>query len=483
MLRRAITPYTHGMAWAGISDPEQGSVPGFDPNAERYERLDLERWLKEHDTLKKAQVQGAVNQPPPETSSLDASELQIVDWINHRGRKCREDVARLLSDFERELAQLENDQELAVLEQEVRQIEKNAEIALERKVKDGRNRLARLEKEVSVVHQDLKTFQRESGLTRLPDYSHRSTVWWFILGCAVFEALVNASLLMDVIPLGLLGAVGQMALISGVNVVVWGFPMGELLRQSNHVQRSRVAFSWVAIILIILVAFLFNLAVGHFRDSIQVVLTDRSADVFRIGADTLGRLIDQPFGLDSFQSVLLVLLGMACFGFSSWKWLQRDDAYPDFGRLDRQVKETEEAYVGVYDQLQAELEELYRGFESKLEDIRHRLRTKQSKWREIRRRGTRLVDEYPVNLGQYQHDLNYLLKAYRTANESARTSPVPSHFGEVTQVDSAILEPPSFTPSTLAGIQGVMDRVHATVEQLQEWFREHCRRIRPLDEI
>ena len=471
------------MAWVGSSDPEQGSVLGFDPNAEKYERLDLERWLQQHDVLKKARDQGAVNQPPSEASSPDANELQIVDWINHRGRKCREDVARLLSDFERELAQLGDEQELAVLEQEVQQIEKNAEIALERKVKDGRNRLARLEREVSDARQDLKTFQEESGLTRLPDYSHRSTVWIFILACGVFEILVNASLLMDVIPMGLLGAVGQMALISGVNVAILGFPMGELLRQTNHVQRSRAGFSWAGIILFMLLAFLFNLAVGHFRDSIQVVLTDRSADVFQIGADALSRLIDQPFGLDSFHSVLLVLLGMACFGFSSWKWLQRDDAYPDYGRRNRQVKQTEEAYVGRYDQVQTELEKLYRGFESKLEDIRHTLRTKQSKWRELCGRGTRLVQEYPVNLGQYQHDLNYLLEAYRTANETVRTSPVPSHFGRLEPVDSAILEPPCFTPSPEVGIQGAMDRVHATVGQLQVWFRESCRRISPLDEI
>ncbi len=471
------------MAWAGFGDPEQGSVPGFDPSAEKYERLDLERWLKGHDVFKKARDQGAANQPPSEASSLDAIELQIVDWINHRGRKCREDVARLLSDFERELAQLENVQELAFLEQEVHQIEKNAEIALERKVKEGRNRLARLAREVSVARQDLKTFQEESGLTRLPDYSHRSTVWMFILGCAGVEIILNASLLMDVIPLGLLGAVLQMALISGVNVAVLGSPMGALLRQRNHVQRSRAAFSWAVIILITLVAFLFNLAVGHFRDSTQVVLTDRSADVFRIGEDALNRLIGQPFGLDSFHSVLLVLLGMACFGFSSWKWLQRDDAYPDYGRRDRQLKQTEEAYLGIYAQVQADLDKLYSGFESKLEDIRHTLRTKQSRWREICRRGTRLVHEYPVNLGQYQHDLNYLLKAYRTANETARTSQVPSHFGRLEPVDSAILEPPSFTPSAEVGIQGVMERVHATVGQLQVWFRESCRRISPLDEI
>ena len=433
--------------------------------------------------LKKARTQGAADQPPSEATSLDANELQIVDWINHRGRKCREDVARHLSDFERELAHVENDQELAVLEQEVHQVEKNAGIALEQKVRQGRNRLTGLEKELTVARQDLKKFQEEAGLTRLADYSHRSTVWVFILCCAAFEILVNASLLMHVIPSGLVGAVMQMALISGVNVVICGFPMGELLRQRNHVQRSKMAASWAGIILSTLVALLFNLAVGHFRDSIQVVLTDPGADVFQIGADALSRLVSEPFGLDSFHSVLLALLGMSCFGFSSWKWLQRDDAYPDYGRRDRQLKQKEKAYVQAYDQVQAELDKLYRGFESKLEDIRHRLRTKQSNWREICGRGTRLVQEYPVNLGQYKHDLDYLLKAYRTENETIRTSPVPAHFERLEPVDSAILEAPSFTPPAEIGIQGVMDRVHATISQLQVWFRDSCHSISPLYEI
>ena len=483
LLHILISPYTHGMAGADSYDPEQGSVPGFDPTAEKYEQLDLVRWLTERDVLKKARNQGVANQPPSEASSLDANELQIVDWINHCGRKCREDVVRHLSNLERDLAYIENEQELAVLEQGVHEIEKNAEIALERKAIEGRNRIAGLEKEVSHCRRDIKAFREQSGLTRLPDYSHRSTVWKLIVGCVIAEIVANASLLMDIIPAGLLGAIVQMALISGVNVVICGFPMGELLRQRNHVQRSRIAASWAGIILITLVALIFNLAVGHFRDSIQLVLTDRSADVFQIGADALSRLIDEPFGLDSFHSVLLVLLGMSCFGFSSWKWLQRDDAYPDYGRRDRQLKQIEKAYVRNYDLVQAELDKVYRGFESKLEDIRHTLRTKQSRRKEICGRGTRLVREYPVNLGQYQHHLDYLLKAYRTANETVRTSPVPAHFERLETVDSAILEPPSFKPSVEIGVLGVTDRVHATISQVQVWFRDACRGIRPLDEI
>ena len=472
------------MAWTNLRDSEQDSVPGFDPRTEKYIRLDLDRWLKKHNVSKKAKEHGTANQPPSDASSLDATELEIVDWINYRGRRCREDIVRHLSDFERELAHLENDQELIVLKQEVHQTEKKAEIALERKVDEGRNALTVPKKEVSDVRQDFKRFKEQSGLTRLPDYSHRSTVWMFILACVIVEIVLNASLLMDVMPSGLLGAIGQMALISGFNVVICGFPMGELLRLRNHVQRSKKIVSWLLIFLIMLpIVALFNLAVGHFRDSIQVVLTDRSADVFQAGGDALRRLFDAPLGLDSFHSVLLAVLGIACFGFASWKWLQRDDPYPDYGRRDRQMKLKEKDYVHKYNQVQDELGILYLEFESKLKDIRHQLRAKQSNWREMYARGKRLVQEYPVNLAQYQHDLDYLMNAYRTANTMVRTSPIPPHFSRLEKVDAAILDPPSFTPPAEVSIQGVMDQVHATISQLQLQFRDSCKEFPPLDEV
>ena len=483
LLHRFRPPYTHGMAWAGFSDREQGNVPGFDPKTEKYVRLDLDRWLSDHDVLRKAEEQGKANQPPSDASGLDGTESQIVAWINYRGRRCREDVARHLSDFERELAHLEDDQELVVLGQEVQEAKRNAELGLERRVRDGRNDLAVLENEVSNVRKDLEAFRKEAGLTRLPDYSHRSTAWMFILGCALAEVVLNASLLMDVIPTGLLGAIGQMILISGVNVLIFGLPAGELLRHTNHRRRSRTAVCWALIVVVALLVVGFNLAVGHFRDSIQAVLADRDADVFQIGADALDRLIENPLGLDSFHSVLLILLGMSCFGISSWKWLRRDDVYPEYGPKDRQLKKIEKGYVRQYDQVQDQLDKLYRSFESRFEDIRHKIRAKQSKWREICGRGARLVQEYAVNIEQYQHDLDYLLNAYRTANRIVRTSPVPPHFETEVSVDSAILEPPSFTPPSATAIQGVMDQVHAAIGQLQVSYRESCGRFRPLDEI
>ena len=471
------------MGLLGSRGREQDEIPGFDPIQEKYVRLDLELWLKKHRVLKKAREQGRANLPPSEASDMDATELEIVDWINHRGRKCREDVVRRLSDFERELAVMENDQDLIVQKHRVDQIDKNADIELERKTDEGRNVMSGLEKRVVYGHRDFEEFQQRSALTRLPDYTNRSRALIFIVVCCFVEAILNASLLMDVNPFGLVGSSIQMGLISAVNILIGGLLMGGLLRQKNHVKWSNKTFSWLGIILTTVAIIGFNLFVGHFRDSVQSVMDDRGADVLQMGSGALQRMTDDPAGLDSFQTYLLVLLGISCFGIGSWKWLQRDDAYPGYGRRDRQVKRSEQDYVKQYDSVQSELKRVFQGFESLFEDIRNRLEIKQSQWREICVRGTRLVTEYAVNLQQYQHDLDFLLKAYRTENERVRMSPPPPHFAKQVKVDSGILEAPSFTPSAEVNIRGVMDQVHAAISRLQVRFQDSCRRFRPLAEL
>ncbi len=260
------------MAWASFNDREQVNASGFDSKAEKYVRPDLEGWLSASNVRKKAEKQGKANQPMSDASSLDDTESQIVDWVNSRGRTCREDVVRHLSDLERELAHLDDEQELVALGQEVQETKRNTELDLERKVRDGKNLLAVPEKEIFNLRTDFEAFRKEAGLTRLPDDSHRSNALAVIFSCLLIEAALNASLLMDVIPTGLLGAIGQMILISGVNVFILGFPAGELLRHTHHWQRSRVVICSVLFGSFALIAAVFNLTVGHFRDSIQAVL-------------------------------------------------------------------------------------------------------------------------------------------------------------------------------------------------------------------
>ena len=259
------------------------SIPGFDRKKEEYVRLDLKKWLAENNIEEQGRSLGTENQPPPGANGLDAAESSIVDWINYRARRCREDISAHLSDLERDLADKEDSQELEILEHEVSKIKNEAKTALKQTMNQGRNDLTALENDVWDGSQDFKAFRLRSRLTRLADYSHRGRTLFYIIGCWVLEIFLNGSLLMEVNAFGLLGSIMQMSLISAVNVLFIGLAMGALLRQRNHIAISRQVWTWPGIVLLIGLILCFNLAVGHFRDSMQAILNDPSVDLLTLG--------------------------------------------------------------------------------------------------------------------------------------------------------------------------------------------------------
>ena len=457
------------------------NIPGFDRAKEQYAQLDLTQWLKEHRIEDEGKRRGRENQPAAEDDSLDAFESQIVDWVNRRGRVCRENVSGHLSDLERELANMENEAELTILENRVGELKQEAEIALEGGIDAGRTRLTEAEEAVRNGSAEFERFRRRGRLTRLADYSQRRTALRYIFGCGFIEILLNASLLMDVNPFGLVGSTMQMTLISLVNVVFAGLVMGVLLRQRNHVAVSRKALAWSGIVLLVAAILVFNLAVGHFRNSMQASLNDPSADILAMGNDVLQRLSDGPLALASFQTVLLVLLGVVCFGIGAWKWYRRDDPYPGYGELERQLGSKKDAYAEAWRGEQDALNDIHEGYQSQLKDIRHQLVVKQSKWREICGRGDKLVTDYPTNLGQYQHDLDFLLAAYRTANRSARNTQPPAHFDDAVRVDESLLAAPQFHPPQETSLGGVAEKVNGAIQALQEDYRKARRKYATLE--
>lgn len=444
--------------------------PGFDASTGNFRRLDLEEWLRKHEIVEKARQQGGQNQPLASQNHLDATEEQILAWINRRGRVCRENVGNYLSDREQDLTDMENDEELIALRNQVEEIERDGEFELSRKAQVDKGNLIGPVEEVSDCVKDFKDFRKRSGLTRLADYSHRTHATLAFIGiCFGIEVVLNASLLMEVNVFGLLGAIAQMGLISAANILIAGLAMGSLLRQKNHVDRLRKAIAWTSVVMVSIGVFTFNMAVGHFRDSMQAAVKDPSADIMlTVGSDVRLRLQENLVGFESFQSLLLALMGILFFAIASWKWLQRDDPYPDYGRRDRELKQKRKDYSKAYNRAVNELRAVGETYIAKLTDIRHGLTAKQTRWREMCRQGERIAQDYPIQLGQYQHDLNYLLGKYREANLAARTEPAPNYFEKGAKVDAEILQSPPFKPPPQQTIKDFNNRVAAAIETLQK---------------
>ena len=458
--------------------------PGFDRTREQYIQLDLNAWLKKHGIVDEGRKQGAANQPAPDDDMLDGTEAGIFDWVNRRAIVCRGNVGNHLADLVRELADMEDDQQLVTMRQRVGQMEQDARLAIERKVGEGRNALTTVEEAVREDNEEFRAFRRDNGLSRQPDYSHRRSALPFIIVCFVIEVVLNASLLMEVNTFGLIGSTAQMGLISAVNVLICGLAMGSLLRRSGLRSLLPKLAAWIGILALLPLVVAFNLAVGHFRDSMQAVVNDPGANLMVLGNDVLTRFAEGPAALDSFQSYLLALLGFLFFCVASWKWLQRDDPYPDYGRRHRQLEGRRKEYLNRYDAVQEDLREVFAEHESKLEDVREQLEIKLSKWREICVRGRNLVAEFSVHMGQYPHDLEFLLSAYRTANQGARSQPPPRHFATIPQIEPTILnDAPAFEPPAETNLTEVMASVHHAIGQVQKVYQEAARRYRTLEEL
>ena len=460
------------------------SVPGFDRQTEKYITLDLNAWIKQNGIKEQGERQGKLNQPPPDTVGLDETESNIVAWVNHRAGTCRTDVSHHLVDLARDLATADIDENLDPKAERIATQAAGAALEIEDVFDGHHDRIARSRNSVQRAVADMHDFRLRAKLAnRDPDYEHRRSALWVIVACFVIEVALNASLLMEVNAFGLVGAAFQMALISAINIFIFGFAMGELVRQAHHVSPGRKIAATLAMVTLIALAVVFNLAVGHFRDSMEAILTDPTADVFAVGADALVRFATGPIGLDSFQSAMLAFVGFLFFCVASWKWLGRDDVYPQYGSRHRRFTRVLDEYDALCTQARTELKRTYDRLQSRLEDDHHQMSLISPKAFEVRARAKNIVTDYATHLNQYNHHLDFLMAAYRTANRNARTEPCPPHFETTERVDAALLEPPSFAPPPEADLTRVFASLDAATSALQRKYEEARRGIPTIDEL
>lgn len=467
-------------------DSQWNDIPGFDYDKAEYVRLDTDAWLRDNGIKETGREDGEQNQPPADATRLDAIHLKIHSWINYRASKCHGDVSRYLTDLARQLTDIENQEGLTILEQRVDQEQGNATIAIKARAKRGNGDLVSTGKAVREGTREYEKFRTRAGLERLPYEGRRGIALFLIIG--VIETGLNATLLMDVNPFGLLGAVTQMGLITAVNILVGALAVGFALRCCNLVHRARRTAAWVVVVTVVPVIGAFNLLVGHFRDSMQAIAvraaTDPAVDPFTLLTnDTWQRMTSSPLGFDSFQSSLLVILGLLFFGIASWKGYQWDDPYPGYGRRRRQLNALEDVYLRTWNEARDAVGRVYRDHKARLEDTLHKLQIKNDKWKDLHEIGERLVREYPLHVRQYQYDLDYLIAVYRQENQRARTEPPPRFFSEGLKIDDEVLLAPYFHYPPESNPKDVAKHVHDAIMTIQRTYETALDGFPSLEEV
>ena len=420
------------------------TVPGWDAAKQEYLELDCERWIKENKIRQAGRENGERDFPPSEAVQPDEMYSKIRAWVNQRGKTCYAAVSSYLVQ-QRFALELEAKEGMAPIRHRVEGIRDQGIVALDDQGRDDRTSLQHKQREAREAWAALETFKATANLKRVAEYNERDTWYWWLVGIVVIEALANAMMLAGVHEYGLLGAISIMLLIGVVNAGFLGGVIGEGWRQKNSVGLLPKFAGWIMVALGATGMLLGNLLVGHFRDSMLAV-AEKASQAGSLGEllvdDTFERFAKNPFGLEGMLSGLLATIGAGCCIFAASKWLNRDDAYPGYGAVHRAATEHNEEYVQEIDQRRENLNSIYTKYIEMIRDERQQVENKTGIPTLINDTAREIVRQFPMQLRQYQDHLDFIIAAYRSENEKARTTPPPRFFAKRFLIDQEVLEPP-----------------------------------------
>ena len=423
------------------------AIPGWDGAKQQYVELDCEAWIRENGIREAGRENGEREFPPSEAVQPDEMYTKILAWVNQRGKTCHAEVSRYLVQ-QRHALELETREGMAPIRHTVEGLRNQGIVALTDRGKEDGTSLTQKKHDALKARDALEAFIREANLERVADYNERDTWYWWLVGIVVIEALLNTLMLYEVHEYGAFGALGTMLMIGLVNAFILGGVIGEGWRQKNSVRPWPMVSGGMMVFLGVVGMIAGNLLVGHFRDSILAKTTKARDGASSLGElladDTIERFWNNLFGLESMQSWVLAVIGAGCCVFAATKWLKRDDAYPGYGAVHRAAAEHDEEYMREITQRRANLERIYEEYTERIRDERQQVENKKGNHRLITDTAKGIVRQFPMQLRQYQDHLDFIIAAYRSANEKVRTTPNPKFFAEKILIDQDMLEAPEW---------------------------------------
>ncbi len=311
--------------------------------------------------------------------------------------------------------------------------------------------LKRLKSEAQNAIRELNNFKAEHLLQhtpKVPDSSLQS--WGILIGAIAVETVLNGFFFGANMAEGVVGGVFYAALISTVNVIVFGYLGALTYRQIAHRRDLRKFAGILGLVAVIVAALCFNFAVAHYRDALPPDYPPETASVeateaerqiaacykgdsdIEASQEAWCLFTTRTYRLDGFLSYLLLLIGLAACVVGAGKLSRMTDAYPGYGKLGRNQLKTGE-----------ELGEKRREVLEKLESTWGALREEaESAFDDPVERFKRTDDAVKKRDKLYDHLLAYAtnleescrgaIKIYRAANQMERQErqPHPPYWDE-----------------------------------------------------
>lgn len=425
----------------------------WDPTLERFPEINVESIAKELGIDKRGKDDGSSDQPPAEALLLTSAEQTAVEAVGKLRREA-------LTNYELELQALR--QRIASAKSDTSEIRLkigDAMSALERLEREEELRLEPARRDVAAYQGKVEHFLQKHGAVAPPKPMKGAFFTFaFMAFLFVFESLMNGFFFAERNDMGVVGGVGQAAIISLINLAV-GFLAGFFQRYVNLKGFFHKVIGCFAVLAWLAIAVPFNLAVAHFRNALETALPWEEA--LRQAVELT---MSEPLQLDSLSSWMLLLIGLIVTFSAFLKGAWIGDPIPGFNSIWDQSEFAMNRYSDAFNSAHTELDDRFMEERDALQAEVGRRRADLRSATDALLSRKAMSSGLEVFLETADSAANMLLKRYREANQRARKSPVPKYFNEEFR-----FERPNFSDfEDLAGGRELVEAEIARMERLVE---------------
>lgn len=391
----------------------------WDPSLERFPEINVEAIAKELSVDKRGKEDGSQDQPPSEAMLLTTVEQSAVEQVGKLRREA-------LTSYELELQALRQRVSSAKSDtSEIRLKIGDAMAALERLQRQEELQLEPARIEVVAYREKVERFVKNHDAIAPPKpmRSGLFTMSFIALMLAV-ESSMNGIFFAEQNKMGLVGGVSQAFMISLINVAV-GFGSGFFQRYVNLRGWFYKFIGGFSVVAWLVFTIPFNLAVAHFRNSLEGNMDWEAAL-----RESITLTLAQPFELNSLSSWSLFIVGAIISFLSFLKGAWIGDPVPGFNAIWDQSEMALNRYTDAFNSGHAALDERFmeerEALQSEVESRRADLRAATDALLSRKSMSSGL----DVFLDTADSAANMLLKRYREANQKARKTTAPKYFHE-----------------------------------------------------
>ena len=393
-----------------------------------FEQYDFDDLKDELNIVALAKMQARENKPLSDSTSLDVNEQKITAFFTDKLSSVKQSIYKKVASYDH----------MAMRVSDITTILAEAKYASEEFIQNittfqesAKQRIKEIKHEYSVRKSDLEKFKAKNGITREASYPNSKILYiGIIMVILLSETSLNAYFFAKGNELGLIGGAAQALIISLINIVSAFFLGGYLVKKLNLIKKSPLLkYGVIASLLAAAVVILFfNLLVGHLR--VQLGIDPDAAYV-----EAIKTFLESPFGLNEFDSIILVIVGLLSFLIAFTDFYKMDDEYPGYGQLDRKYQDALIDFNELKEELLEEIEGSSKSILNKLETQQMTAKVIMQELMEVPIFRQKLQDHYKEYYHYLNNTYNAMIGLYREINNDNRTDPAPAYFQERLELD------------------------------------------------